>query len=296
MCNKIAIGHNKQKEFFQRAIQKDRISHSYIFSGISGIGKKLFAINTAKALLCEENSFFTNCTCKSCTQIDNNIHPDLHIYDGKDLKIENIRGISEYADMTAFSGKWKIFILDEAELLSASAQTAAGNALLKTLEEPASSCLFLLITSKYELILPTIRSRCSLINFSPLSNHDMKNILTQHNIYSDSIIRKAHGSIEKALFLHELDMEDITCLLKEKNYKKFTKEILSVDNKIVLQYVLEQIYPLCLEKFKETGRYSYCQLGDYILEIIRNIRFNVSIDLVKSDLISKSVEVFSERV
>lgn len=298
MCSKIA-GHLKQQDFFKRVITSGRLSHSYILSGISGIGKRMFACELARSLFCKNGSYFTECTCSSCTQVKAGTYPDLYIYGGSELKVENIRQISESAGMTGLASKWKVFILDETEKLSNSAQIVAGNAFLKTLEEPGDDCLFLLITSKYEMIMPTIRSRCSVVDFAPLSENDMHNVLS--NIRPDmdnmaGIIKAAGGSVERALMIDDLKIGSLINDIESRNFKKFTDFVINCNDIQVIKAVMEFIYPAALAKYKATGIYSYCAYGEYILEILKRLTYNINIDLAKHDFVSKTIEVFSERI
>ncbi len=298
MCSKIA-GHLKQQDFFKRVITSGRLSHSYILSGISGIGKRMFACELARSLFCKNGSYFTECTCSSCTQVKAGTYPDLYIYGGSELKVENIRQISESAGMTGLASKWKVFILDEAEKLSNSAQIVAGNAFLKTLEEPGDDCLFLLITSKYEMIMPTIRSRCSVVDFAPLSENDIHNVLS--NIRPDmdnmaGIIKAAGGSVERALMIDDLKIGSLINDIESRNFKKFTDFVINCNDIQVIKAVMEFIYPAALAKYKATGIYSYCAYGEYILEILKRLTYNINIDLAKHDFASKTIEVFSERI
>lgn len=298
MCSKIA-GHLKQQDFFKRVITSGRLSHSYILSGISGIGKRKFACELAKSLFCKNGSYFTECTCSSCMQVKAGTYPDLYIYGGNELKVENIRHISESAGMTGLASKWKVFILDEAEKLSNSAQIVAGNAFLKTLEEPGEDCLFLLITSKYEMIMPTIRSRCSVVDFAPLSENDMHNVLS--NIRPDmdnmaGIIKAAGGSVERALMIDDLKIGSLINDIESRNFKKFTEFVINCNDIQVIKAVMEFIYPAALARYKATGIYSYCAYGEYILEILKRLTYNINIDLAKHDFVSKTIEVFSERI
>lgn len=298
MCSKID-GHLKQQDFFKRVIESGRLSHSYILSGISGIGKRMFALEIARSLFCKNGSFFTECSCSSCTQVKAGTYPDLYVYGGSELKVENIRQISESAGMTGLASKWKVFILDEAEKLSNSSQIVAGNAFLKTLEEPGEDSLFLLITSKYEMIMPTIRSRCSQVEFSPLNHKEMYSVLSEirpdmQNM--EDIIETCGGSVERALMIDDLKISDLLLDIKSRNLKKFIDFILNCNDIQIIKAVMEFIYPLSLAQYKKTGRYSYCAYGDYILEILKRLNYNINIDLARHDFVSKTYEVFSERI
>lgn len=298
MCIEV-IGHLKQQDFFKRVIESDRLSHSYIFSGISGIGKRMFAKELARSLFCKNGSYFTECSCSSCVQVNAGTYPDLYIYDGSELKVENIRQISESAGMTGLISKWKVFILDEAEKFSNSSLVVAGNAFLKTLEEPGDNCLFILITSKFDTIMPTIRSRCSVVDFNPLNDSDMKTILSRirpdmKNIRD--VIKSSGGSVERALMIDDLKIGTLINEIENRDFKKFTDFVLTCNDILVMKAVMEFIYPLSLSKYKSTGIYSYCAYGEYILEILKRLNYNINMDLAKHDFIGKTVEVFSERI
>ena len=296
MCSKVA-GHNRQKDFFKKILASGRINHSYIFSGISGIGKKLFACELARSILCNNGSFFEDCNCLNCTQVKANNYADLYIYENKELNVETIRNISESSGMTGFLGKWKIYILDGVEKLSTGANIVAGNAFLKTLEEPGENTLFLLITSKYDMILPTIRSRCALVNFSPLTFDEVRQVMVENNYnISDDIIKLSGGSIERGFLINDLKLFSILEYIKSKDYKSFTTYILGVDDLSVIKSVMEFLYPYALEMYKSSGSYIYMQYGEYILEILNRLNYNINIELAKHDFVSKTIEVFSERV
>lgn len=296
MCSKVA-GHSRQKDFFKKILESGRINHSYIFSGISGIGKKLFAYELARSILCSNGSFFEDCQCANCMQVKAQNYADLYTYEDKELNIETIRNISEASGMTGFLGKWKIFILDGVERLSTGANIVAGNAFLKTLEEPGENTLFILITSKYNMILPTIRSRCALVNFSPLTFNEVKEVSECNNYnLSDDIIKLSGGSLERAFLINDLKLFSILEYIKSKDFKSFTTYILSVNDLTVIKSVMEFLYPYALEKYKESGLYVYIQYGEYILEILSRLNYNINIELAKHDFVSKTIEVFSERV
>lgn len=298
MCKKIA-GHIKQQDFFKKVIKSGRLSHSYIFSGVSGIGKRMFALELARSLFCKNGSYFTECSCSSCSQIKAGTYPDLYMYGGSELKVENIRQISESAGMTGLISRWKVFILDEAEKFSNSSMIVAGNAFLKTLEEPGDDCLFILVTSKYDMIMPTIRSRCSAVTFNPLSDDDMESVLSgiRPNMENMSeIIKYSGGSVERALMIDDLKIGTVVNEIENRDFKKFTDFILYCNDILVIKAVMEFIYPLALLKYKSTGIYSYCAYGEYILEVLKRLNYNINIELAKHDFVSKTIEVFSERI
>ena len=313
MHTDVFIGHEKQKEMFRRVIENGRLMHAYIFSGVNGIGKRLFAMNLARALLCKKGSFFSPCDCPSCVQVRGGAHLDLHICDeekilrdgdvlNKDriINIENIRKIVESAGMTSFNGKWKVYIIDGAHQLSETAGGApAANALLKTLEEPSERTVFFLITNKYEALLPTIRSRAINIKFSPLKREQIKKIVSYampKASFTDEVAVMSGGSASKALDILSSKFTDITPSIKNRDFIKFATSVRDMKTPKEMSMAISAVYAEALTAFRKTGRYSYCQLGYYLLDILRRFNYNVNNDLIKADFSSKVIEVFSEAV
>jgi len=206
------LGNNPAKEILLNSLKEGRLSHSYIFSGPSGIGKKLFAIEFAKLINCtiDLKNRPDNCMCSSCSKIEKMIHPDVLLfeYEGeKTIKIDQVRSdIEEKIYLSPFEGRYKIFILNDAERMNTNAQ----NAFLKTLEEPPKDSIIILITQSINFIIPTIISRCQILNFSHIEDMDIKTILSKNSgIEEENIntaIKLSCGSIGKAL---NLDMEQI---------------------------------------------------------------------------------------
>ncbi len=293
-------GHTKQVEIFKRLIKQDKLSHAYMFSGISGIGKRLFAKYVAKALVCERGSYFTSCDCPACTQVDMGSHPDVYEYGRSELKIDNVRHIIDQAAMTSISAKWKVFILDGVEVFSSS-QHVAGNALLKTFEEPSSNSLFLLITDREDTVLPTIKSRVHDIAFSPLTLEDIRNIISDLGGgygFIDKAAVLSCGSVEKTLQILESDIADIVDHVEDGKFTLFIEKVLSSTEKDdeKLKLVISFIYKVSLEKFKHTGNYEFARLCEYMLEIIKRLNYNTNANLIRADFVSKVTEVFSEKV
>jgi len=162
------------------AMSADRLAHGLIFAGPEGVGKATCAAALGAFFLCERAESNDACgKCASCRAIAAGTHPDFHvitkelarIYDktGKSkatlLPIDVIRNaVAEPAGRKTVLGKGKVFIIEQAELMTAAAQ----NALLKTLEEPAGRTLIVLLTTHGNELLPTIRSRCQIFRFAAL--------------------------------------------------------------------------------------------------------------------------------
>jgi DNA polymerase-3 subunit delta' len=214
------IGHDFQKEALKRSALDNRVSHSYLFSGPDGVGKKLLAVEFAKILNCSnlgrqvttKKKITNECECVSCKKIKKGIHPDVFIieYGGiKDIKVDQIREeVEERLYFKPFEGRFKVAIVDEAHRMNLNAQ----NAFLKTLEEPPSDSVIILITSQPQALLPTIRSRCQLFEFRPLSQElVVEEIKKRRELSLDESIlvaRLSAGSLGKALSLDKELLSD----------------------------------------------------------------------------------------
>ncbi len=169
------VGQDRAVRILQRTIRRGRVPSSYLFAGESGIGKKLTALTLAKTLNCmgewderQGVSPIDSCdTCPSCRKIDRDIHPDVQVVspDNGQIRVEEIRAVEDLLSLKAFEGRVKTVIVDSAETMN----PFAANAFLKTLEEPPPQSLIVLVASNPERLPDTIRSRCSRINFVPLS-------------------------------------------------------------------------------------------------------------------------------
>lgn len=201
-------GHDLQKDILKRAVKLNRTAHSYLFKGMEGIGKKLLALEFARMLNClksEEPSdeTETECGCMSCTKTIRGINPDVRLFEyqgANNIRIDDIRkDIENEVYLSPYESKYKVFIVDGAERMNLNAQ----NAFLKTLEEPPPQSVIILITSTEHQLLPTIISRCQIINFSPVSYEDIRAHLKDTTDMNESEIeiaaRAASGSMGKAV-------------------------------------------------------------------------------------------------
>lgn len=197
------IGHQQQIKILKSAIAQQRIAHAYLFDGPAGIGKKLVAQALACAFLCETGGGCGNCS--DCTKLAANSHPDFHLLqpDGESIKIEQIRSLQPQLTLRSFAGRGKVCLIDSAELMT----REAANALLKTLEEPAAGTLIILVSSRPETLLETIRSRCQRVRFSRLPRQTLARYL-EHNLTISAaqalvLAAIADGSFDKALGQHQ---------------------------------------------------------------------------------------------
>jgi DNA polymerase-3 subunit delta' len=161
-------GHDNIVLFFKRALGQGAVSHSYLFFGPEGVGKALMAEMLAKALNCLTMTDDSCDKCASCVKIDNKNHPDIariEVEGKKDaVSIEQVRELERQINLKAYEARTKVFIITEADKMS----EAAANCLLKTLEEPPKNSVIILVTSRAEDILPTVKSRCKQVKFEPL--------------------------------------------------------------------------------------------------------------------------------
>ncbi len=153
-------------EAIKGSIRKDIIFSSYLFAGPDGPGKMLAAINFAKALNCQNQKSEEPCDkCASCGKIDSGLHPDVIILEPKgaslSIGIGDVKYLISRAGLKPLEGRKKIFIIKNAESMN----EEAGNAFLKTLEEPSPSTIFLLIAASKDALLDTVASRCHVVKF-----------------------------------------------------------------------------------------------------------------------------------
>ena len=179
-------GHRLTLRLLARAVAKRSLPPSLLFAGARGVGKHRTAVALAQALNClsprsdvviqagatggETTLAVDACgSCAACSRIARGIHPDVLMLapdpDAGNIKIEAVRELIDRVGYRPFEGRWRVVIIDDADTLV----DAAQNALLKTLEEPPSSSVFVLVTAHPGVLLPTVRSRCPQIRFAPLS-------------------------------------------------------------------------------------------------------------------------------
>ena len=202
MFDKI-LGNDKIKFELINSIKSGKYSHSYLFLGISGIGKKMIAREFAKMILCDGEEKYCN-KCKSCLEFDSNNNPDFTeiVPDGNNVKIEQIREMQRKIVEQPIISTKKVYIIDDADTMTREAQ----NCLLKTLEEPPEFANIILIGSNESSFLSTIKSRCTIIKFNPISDEQVKGYIKEKYELpeiSESIILASSGSIGKAEILKD---------------------------------------------------------------------------------------------
>ena len=230
MSFKKILGQQKAIETLKGFIKSQRVPPALIFSGPAGVGKATTALEFAKTLNCldeDSNKNIDNCSlCQNCKHIDAKTHPDIVFADfeyqanlreeevekQQTIRVDTIRHLTALSQQKATMAKWKVFIIDKAEKL----QTEGANAMLKFIEEPPANTLWILITSKREAMLGTIKSRCQIINFAPLSGDILLDILKDNMVEEDlakESLKYAQGSSETALKVSEV-LEEFSALTK----------------------------------------------------------------------------------
>ncbi len=196
-------GHRQLLELIARAAVRRTLPPSLIFAGPEGVGKRMAAIALAQFLNCPNRSADDSCgTCASCTRIARRVHADVLLIEPGDtgtIKIDQIRDAIERTAYRPFEGRRRVVIVDDADAVNAEAQ----NALLKTLEEPPAASTFVLVTSKPDVLLPTVRSRCQRLRFGRLSPAEVAAVLVREHEYAETDAHAAaalsDGSIGLAL-------------------------------------------------------------------------------------------------
>lgn len=160
------LGHPRVRRLLARVVAAGRVPSSLLLAGPEGVGKRTLAEAFARGLLCERGGPEPCEGCSACSRSARSLHPDLFLVrpDGASLKVEQMREVVREIAGRPFEGRARAFVLDDAHLMT----EQAGNALLKSLEEPPASSHILLVTSSPQALLPTIRSRCQLLRFGPL--------------------------------------------------------------------------------------------------------------------------------
>ncbi len=148
--------------------QNKRLPHALLFSGIEGVGKKQFAEQVARGLLCARVDKVNGACgqCHACHLVQAESHSDLFLIEpeepGQAIKVDQIRAVIEFVNTTALQGGYRVIIINPANAMNIN----AANSLLKSLEEPTAHCLFILISHQSQRLLPTITSRCQKIVFA----------------------------------------------------------------------------------------------------------------------------------
>ena len=177
------VGNQRNKEILQRLLKNGRVNSTLIFAGPDGVGKRQFALAFAKAANCQKAPASAYASdgcdeCSVCRRINAGGYGDVTVVrpDGQFIKIAQTREMAEEVYFHPREGRQRFFIIDEADRL----REEAANSLLKTLEEPPSTSTIILLTSRPDALLSTIRSRAQRLNFASLSVAEMEKYLADN--------------------------------------------------------------------------------------------------------------------
>lgn len=221
------LGNEQIKAVLRRMLAVNRVPGSLIFAGNAGVGKRQFAFELAKSMLCLTPKDFESCgKCSACLRVDNlelpktfdrddnervffTQHPDVGFIRqaGRFITVNTVRGLQAEAVLRPFEGAngkpgARFFIVDDADKMN----EEAANALLKTLEEPAPTTHLILLTARPNSLLQTIKSRCQMLRFAPVALREIEQFLLDTKKFSPNdtkiAARVADGSLGKALSLN----------------------------------------------------------------------------------------------
>lgn len=225
-------GHEEQRALFERSLQRGRLSHAYVLTGPDGIGKRKFARLLAQSMFCRDRKpdEVDACgECRACRSFLAGTWPDyieIGLPAGKteiptaliagDNDKRGREGLCFELSMAAQASQRRVALINDSHRLNAE----GANALLKTLEEPPSHALILLVCDNPDSLLPTIRSRCQVIRFFPLTEGDVKSILLSEELVDNAdeaaiVAAMAEGSITLAQQLLNPDLRHLRDLLSQ---------------------------------------------------------------------------------
>lgn len=302
MFNKI-VGNEQIKQVFRRLLRSQRLPNSLLFVGENGVGKKPFALELAKALVCRNPIDGEACDdCSACLRAEKfNIptnaekndefkkvffseHPDIGIVTAykNNIFIDAIRSLEVESNFRPYEGKGRFFIIDEADKMN----DAATNALLKTLEEPSPTSHIFLLTSRPNALLQTIRSRCQTVRFAPIEAKEIENHLLATKKFAPddaSLLAKiSNGSIGKALNLDLGKYRE-----KRETILKVLESLIVSRNRAVLLKTAEE-----MNDAKNKDSYDdYLKILQTLIHDIWLLNLNTDSEIVNADLKNQLVRL-----
>ena len=276
--------------YLRKNISEENFPHAVIFSGAEGVGKRLAAEICAAALLCENQLDGEPCgTCENCRLVAAGSHPDFYVVEAeatkttRNIKIGQIRAMQTEAALRPINSARRVIILDGAELMN----NAAANCLLKTIEEPPSQTIFILLTASRSSLLMTIRSRCMTVNFDKLTALEIRDALILQNVDAAEAERLsvvADGSFGRAL------------TLKNSDGIQLREEALDILEKISReQFTVEEIFSKGA-KIAEWSRDKFADFLTHMQKILRDICFVEVLEPHNPDLMPRLRDIkISER-
>lgn len=259
------IGNSETVAKLKKFSAEKNFPHAVLFVGVEGIGKRKIAETCAAALMCENLTDGEPCgTCESCKLMAAGTHPDFYVIEpeetkaARNIKISQIRNLQHETSLRPIQSDRRVVIIDGAEFMN----KAAANCILKTLEEPPSQTIFILLTANRAGLLLTIRSRCITINFDKLSAAQINETLLAQGIdaaKAQKLSVISDGSLGRALALeksggYEMRDEALT-LIKQVCSNALNDEIIFAKGKI----------------FETWSREKFADFVTYVQKILRDI-------------------------
>lgn len=284
------IGHASTIAYLKKNIAEENFPHAVIFSGEEGIGKRLAAEICAAALLCENPVDGSPCgACENCHLVASKTHPDFYIVEAeatkttRNIKIGQIRDMQNEVSLRPINSSRRVVIIDGAELMN----RAAANCLLKTIEEPPSRTVFILLTANRSSLLMTIRSRCMTINFDKLTAQQIRDALITRGVEEAEAERLsiiAGGSFGRAL------------KLKDSGGAQFREAALDTLEKIFRNELSnEEIFKFGAQTI-DWSREKFSDFLTHVQKILRDMCFAQVLEPRNPDLLPRLSEIkFSER-
>ena len=314
---KDVVGHKDILKYISSAVENNRVSHAYILNGERGSGKKMLANLFAMTLLCETGDNEPCGKCHSCKQAESSNHLDIiRVTHEKpnSISVDDIRTqVNNTVDIKPYQGPYKVYIIPQADMMTPQAQ----NAILKTIEEPPSYAVFLLLTENAETLLPTINSRCVMLKLRNIKDTLIKKYLMENldipDYKADMCTAFAQGNMGRAIMLANSDhfneiREEAVQLLKHisemelneivaavKNISVYKLEITDYLDIIMIWYrdvllykatkeIDKVVFKDQLQSIKEQARKSSYEGIELILESLEKakarLKANVNFDLV----------------
>ena len=279
------FGHATNVEHLKKNIAEQKFPHAVIFSGVEGIGKRLTAEICAAALLCDNQHDGEPCgVCENCRLTAARTHPDFYVVEpestktARNIKIGQIREMQTEASLRPINSARRVVIIDGAELMN----NAAANCLLKTIEEPPSQTIFILLTASRSNLLMTIRSRCITINFDKLSAEQIQRALINQGVDESEAARLsviADGSFGRAL------------KLKDSGGSQLREEALDTIEKIYRAELTNEDIFTYGAKVADWSRDNFADFLTHVQKILRDICFAEVLEPYNSDLTSRLVNI-----
>lgn len=275
------VGQQHITTTLKNAIRNNQLAHAFLFCGPRGVGKTTCARILAKTINCTNQTPEGEAcnVCNSCTSFDAGTSMNIHELDAaSNNSVDDIRSLVEQVRFAPQAGKYKVYIVDEVHMLSAS----AFNAFLKTLEEPPPYAIFILATTEKHKILPTILSRCQIFDFKRITNNDtvehLQEIVDKENIKADKaalqvIAQKSEGCMRDSLSILDKIVSFTNGIVTYQNTLEHLN-ILDDDYYFKLLEAMQgQDLPAAMLLFDEINRKGF--EGDLVLngfaEFIRNL-------------------------